>query len=81
MTNFKIAAPRRQESRANLNRFWEVEVVEQLSMIAEQQACEKHFISNIIQQPDGRFVVRLPTKTDPKQLGPSRLSACEGCTP
>jgi len=27
------------------------------------------------QQDDGRFVVRLPTKMDPKQLGSSRLTA------
>ena len=44
-------------------------------MTAEQETCEKQFISNNIQQPDGRFVARLPTKMDPKQLGPSRISA------
>jgi hypothetical protein len=49
--------------------------MEQSSMTAEQQACEQHFIANAVQQPDGRFVVRLPTKLDPKQLGSSRLSA------
>jgi len=32
-------------------------------------------ISNTTQQHDGRFVVRLPTKIDPKQLGSSFLSA------
>ena len=40
-------------------------------MTAEQQAYEQHFISNTTQQPDGRFIVRLPTK----QLVSSRLSA------
>lgn len=44
-------------------------------MTAEQQACEQHFISNTVQQHDGRFVVRLPRKMDPKWLGFSRLSA------
>jgi len=44
-------------------------------MTREQQACEQHFISHTTQQPDVRFVVRLPTKMDPKQLGSSRLSA------
>jgi len=44
-------------------------------MTSEQQACEQHFISTTTQGPDGRFVVRLPIKTDAKQLGPSRLSA------
>jgi len=52
-----------------------VEPVEQSTMTKEQQACEQHFISHTSQQPDGRFVVRLPTKMDPKQLGSSRLSA------
>jgi len=36
---------------------------------------EQHFISHTTQQPDGRFVVRLPTKMDRKQLGSSHLSA------
>jgi hypothetical protein len=44
-------------------------------MTAEQQACEEYFITHTTQQPDGRFVVRLPTKTDSNQLGTSRLSA------
>jgi len=44
-------------------------------MISEQHACEYHFISTTTQGPDGRFVFSLPIKTDPKQLGSSRLSA------
>ena len=44
-------------------------------MTKEQQACEQYFITHTTQQDDGRFVVRLPTKMDPKQLGSSRLSA------
>ena len=44
-------------------------------MTSEQHACEYHFITTTTQGPDGRFVVRLPIKTDPKQLGASRLSA------
>ena len=44
-------------------------------MTKEQQACEQHFITHTTQQQDGRFVARLPTKMDPKQLGSSRLSA------
>ena len=44
-------------------------------MRAEQQACEQQFISNTTQQPVGRFVVRLPTEMDPKQLASSCLSA------
>jgi len=44
-------------------------------MTKEQQVSGQHFISHKTQQPDGRFVVRLPTKVDRKQLGSSRLSA------
>ena len=59
----------------NLNCFWEVEPMEQSTMTAEQQACEQHFLTHTTQQQDGRFVVRLPTKMKPKQLGSSHLSA------
>jgi len=67
----------REDSRLehNLNRFWEVEPVEQFTMTAEQKACEEHFLTNTTQQPDGRFMVKLPTKVEPTQLGTSRLSA------
>jgi len=59
----------------NLNRFWEVEPVDPSTMTKEQQVCEQHFIIHTAQQDDGRFVFRLPTKMDPKQLGSSRLAA------
>ena len=41
----------------------------------EHQACEQHFTTNTTQQQDGRFVVRLPLKEEPNQLGTSRRSA------
>jgi len=67
----------REDSRLenNLNRFWEVETVEQSTITAEQKACEEHFLINTTQEPYGRFVVKLPTKMEPTQLGTSRLSA------
>jgi len=67
----------REDSRLerNLNRFWEVEQVEQSTMTTEQKSCEDHFLTHTTQQPDGKFVVKLPTKMDPTQLGASRLSA------
>jgi len=49
--------------------------VEQSTITAEQRACEEHFITNTTQQPDGRFVVKLPIKMEPTQLGTPRLSA------
>jgi len=75
MTSYTVAAPRRQQSRAQPHRIWEMEAMKQPSMTAEKQTCEQHFISNTTQRTDGRFVVRLPTRMDPKQLGSSRLSA------
>jgi hypothetical protein len=59
----------------NLNCFWEVEFMEQSTMTAEQKACKDHFLTNIIHQPDGRCVVKLPTKMEPTHLGTSCLSA------
>jgi hypothetical protein len=59
----------------NLNRFWEVELVGQSTMTAEQKACEDHFLTHTTHQPDRRFVVKLSTKMDPTHLGTSRLSA------
>ena len=44
-------------------------------MTAEQQAFEQYFITHTTQKQDGRFVVRLPTKMEPNQLGNSHLSA------
>ena len=52
-----------------------MEPLEQSTMTAEQQACEEHFLAHTTQQQDGRFVVRLPTKMEPNQLGNSHLSA------
>jgi len=44
-------------------------------MSTEQQIYEQHFVTHTTQIGDGRFVVRLPTKMDHKQLGFSRLAA------
>ena len=38
----------------------------------EKQRAEDHFASTHSRQPDGRFVVQLPRKTDPPLLGCSR---------
>jgi hypothetical protein len=43
-------------------------------MTPEQQACEEHFLTQTTQQPNGRYIVRLPTKGETNQLGNSRLS-------
>jgi hypothetical protein len=64
----------RDDNLENLNRFWEVEPVDHSTITTEQRACEEHFLTHTTHQPDGRFVVRLPTKIDSTQLGTSRLS-------
>jgi hypothetical protein len=43
-------------------------------MPPEQQACEQHFISHTLQRSNGRFVVSLPLKAQPNQLGTSCCS-------
>jgi hypothetical protein len=59
----------------NLNRFWEVEGMDQSTITTEQKACEDHFLTHTTHQPDGNFVVKLPTtKMIPTHLGTSRLS-------
>ena len=52
-----------------------MEQLEPSSITPEQQFCEEHFLSNTTRQPDGRFVVKLPTKIEPNQLGLSRNTA------
>jgi len=59
----------------NLNLFWEVEPVVQTTTTTEQQVCEKHFITHTTKQKYGRFVFRLPTNLDHKQIGSTRFSA------
>jgi hypothetical protein len=52
-----------------------MEIMEQSTTTAEQKAGEDHFLTHTTQQPDGRFVVNLPTKIEPTQLGTSCLPA------
>jgi hypothetical protein len=60
---------------ANLNRFWDTEVVEH-PVTSEQHAGEHHFVTTTtMNQSDGRFIVRFPVKGNPNQLGTSRHSA------
>ena len=49
--------------------------MDQAILTSEHQACEQHFTTHTTQQQDGRFVVRLPLKEEPNQLGTSRSSA------
>lgn len=43
---------------------------------SEQTYCEQHFLSNVYQNPHGRYVVKLPVKEELiKKLGDSRSIA------
>jgi len=41
-----ISDKRENNLEHSLNRFWEVEPVEQSTMTVEQQACEEHFLTH-----------------------------------
>jgi len=52
-----------------------VEPEEPSTITTEQQVCEQNFITHTTQEVDERFVVRMPTKMDPKKLVSSRLTS------
>lgn len=62
-----------------LQRFWELESVPPLTneekLSADDQACEKIYSSQVSRSSNGKYVVPLPFKEDPSQLGDSFLSA------
>src|SRR5580765_826020 len=60
-----------------LKRFWEIEELPHQNHISpEDMRCEKHFASTHSRTPTGRYIVRLPFKTDPPlSLGESRPAA------
>mgnify|MGYP005980598039 FL=1 len=53
-----------------LTKFWEMEeqVTNTSTMSVEELACERHFYKTVRRDPSGRFVVRLPFKTDVSHL-------------
>jgi len=49
----------------SLRRFWELEEIPTQPLLSEEEArCEAHFVSTHYRRDDGRFVVRLPFKTE-----------------
>jgi hypothetical protein len=59
-----------------LKRFWEIENCEPKKRLTiEEQQAEKHFSDTIKRQPDGRYIVTLPTKPNLNQLGDSKQMA------
>jgi len=58
-----------------VERLWELDTVpenkELVKFSPEQIACEDHFVKNVANSNCGRFLVRLPFKSDPHVLGSS----------
>ncbi|XP_066600077.1 uncharacterized protein [Prorops nasuta] len=53
-------------------KFWEVEELQpQVTLTEEEIACENHYVKNVQRNNDGRYIVRLPFKTDDRDLGDS----------
>ncbi|XP_067215691.1 uncharacterized protein [Linepithema humile] len=63
-----------EELNHAMRRFWEIEQGarnDQLTL--EERNCEEHFAKNYIRNSEGRFIVKLPVKTEEmSQLGQSR---------
>ncbi|XP_050305576.1 uncharacterized protein LOC126742816 [Anthonomus grandis grandis] len=56
-----------------LRKFWEIEEVDNQKVWSlEENACEEHFINNLLVTKNGRIMVSLPLKESPKMLGDSR---------
>ncbi|KYN11439.1 hypothetical protein ALC57_16407 [Trachymyrmex cornetzi] len=57
----------------DLQRFWEIEELPlKHSYSSEEQACEEHFTKTTKRDTDGRFIVSIPFKATPDELGDSR---------
>jgi hypothetical protein len=56
-----------------LKKFWELESISnETSMNSEEISCEQHYADNFKRDDNGRFIVSIPFKKDPKLLGESR---------
>lgn len=66
-----------QQPIPDLSKFWEVEEVPNVStmMTAEEQEVEHLFVNTTKVLPDGRFCVRLPTRSSPPILGDNHQTA------
>ncbi|XP_031339663.1 uncharacterized protein LOC116168131 [Photinus pyralis] len=59
-----------------LAKFWEIEAVESIAGLTKQEIqCEEHFKRSYSRNSEGRFIVRLPFKTNQFQLGLSKEQA------
>lgn len=61
-----------------ISRFWTQEELPPFNtshLNKEKEECENHFIATHTRDANGRYKVRLPFKSDPKQLGDSKAKA------
>ena len=61
-----------------LHRFWEIDEIPSVntsSLSSADQECENHFVSTHSRDAHGRYIVKLPFKRSPDQLGNSRNNA------
>nr|CAI5820879.1 unnamed protein product [Callosobruchus analis] len=62
-----------EELSTQLRKFWEPEELPEVATLSkEEQACEHHFETAHARDSHGRFVVRLPFKSNPDLLGQSK---------
>lgn len=73
-TMFQINANEQESIDNLLKKFWELEEIPESNKKLTQadQAVERMFKKTQHRRPDGRYVVKIPFKTNPSQLGESR---------
>ncbi|XP_029659414.1 uncharacterized protein LOC115233245 [Formica exsecta] len=59
-----------------LTKFWEIEEFGNNKILSnEEKECKDHFVSTVRHDQNGRFVVNIPFKRNPRELGESRAIA------
>lgn len=59
-----------------LTKFWEIEEFGNNKVLSnEEKECKDHFVSTVCHDQNGRFVVSIPFKRNPRELGESRTIA------
>uniref|UniRef100_A0A8D8RLV6 Endonuclease n=1 Tax=Cacopsylla melanoneura TaxID=428564 RepID=A0A8D8RLV6_9HEMI len=60
----------------SLKRFWELEELPAVKHLSqEEKDCEMHFAQNVSREPDGRYMIKLPFKSNVQELGESKARA------
>lgn len=55
-----------------VKKFWEIEENYRHSILSkEEKKCEEHYVANMTQNEEGRYLVKLPFKIFPHELGDS----------